>query len=433
MVENLREETELRLLMTAAVTDKPDIREKILDFAYFTTPQAKKAQEVFIDIFLKDPNADYSVMMSALPRNEQIAFIELMNTTISMNIEEMSVDGALKNLRETQREDSLKRMVYDLIVSDNYTADDLRAIADEAEKSDTEHIDSAAAYIDDYDTPVETVPTGFTRLDKLLGGGLTRGTVSAIGARPSVGKTTFAVNIARYNSGRRVLFFSLEMSARMVYDKLISDVGNLDYADCVKHKVNLDTVKSVLKKYDKLTVIDDVYEIEDIASIIRREKPELVIIDYIQIVQSRKEIDILRQRIDYIASVIKRTAKQTKAHIMCLSQINRGAKEDPTMSALKESGGLEETGDYVLILKRPYVLDKSDERLKPEDTELKIDKNKFGESGLLEYYFDGGHQRFLEVGFMSEKKHGHEKTEQIARMKNGVSDEQEGINEDLPF
>ena len=141
----------------------------------------------------------------------------------------------------------------------------------------------------------------------------------------------------------------------------------------------------------------------------------------------------MRQRIDYITGIIKRTAKSTGAHIMSLSQLTRGAKEEPTMSALKESGGLEETGDYVLLLKRPYVLNKTDDRLKPEDTELKIDKNKFGESGVLEFYFDGAHQRFSEVGFLSEKKSGHEKTEQIARMKGEIRSEQEGLDEDLPF
>ena len=192
-------------------------------------------------------------------------------------------------------------------------------------------------------------------------------------------------------------------------------------------------MKTLLQKYDNLTVIDDVYEIEDIAAIIRREKPELVMIDYIQIVQTRENIEVVRQRIDRISQIIKRTAKSTGAHIMCLSQITRGAKEEPTMSALKESGGLEETGDYVILLKRPYVNNKADETLKPEETELKIDKNKFGESGLLQYYFRGNRQQFLEVGYANEKKTGHEEEERIARMKKETAQERENVDEDLPF
>lgn len=434
---DLRAETELRLLMTAAMTDNPEVRERILDYGFYTTSRAQKIQAAFVMVFLDDPTADYSVMMSSLPRSEQEALVGFANNTLlSLTIEEYNVDNALENLRRTELNDLIRRKVSELSISEKITTDDLRSLAEEIDDKKDTRRNSKKAYIENYDTPVEVVPTGYPILDKMLGGGLVRGTVSALGARPSVGKTTLAVNIAAKNPQRKILFFSLEMSARMVYDKLISDVGDLDYSDCVKHKVNLETVKTLLQKYDNLTVIDDVYEIEDIAAIIRREKPELVMIDYIQIVQTRENIEVVRQRIDRISQIIKRTAKSTGAHIMCLSQITRGAKEEPTMSALKESGGLEETGDYVILLKRPYVLNKADESLRPEDTELKIDKNKFGESGLLQYYFTGNRQRFMEIGFASEKKTGHEKEEQIARMKKEAANEQsrqEGLDGDLPF
>ena len=434
MDTNLRAETELRLLMTAAMTDNPEVRERILDYGFYTTSRSQKIQAAFVMVFLDDPTADYSVMMSSLPRSEQEALVGFANNTLlSLTIEEYNVDNALENLRRTELEDLLRRRVSELSISENITTNDLRSIAEEIDDKKDARRNSKKAYIENYDTPVEVVPTGYPILDKMLGGGLVRGTVSALGARPSVGKTTLAVNIAAKNSQRKILFFSLEMSARMVYDKLISDVGDLDYSDCVKHKVNLETVKTLLQKYDNLTVIDDVYEIEDIAAIIRREKPELVMIDYIQIVQTRENIEVVRQRIDRISQIIKRTAKSTGAHIMCLSQITRGAKEEPTMSALKESGGLEETGDYVILLKRPYVNNKADETLKPEETELKIDKNKFGESGLLQYYFRGNRQQFLEVGYANEKKTGHEEEERIARMKKETAQERENVDEDLPF
>ena len=434
MDTNLRAETELRLLMTAAMTDNPEVRERILDYGFYTTSRSQKIQAAFVMVFLDDPKADYSVMMSSLPRSEQEALVGFANNTLlSLTIEEYNVDNALENLRRTELEDLLRRRVSELSISEKITTDDLRSLAEEIDDKKDARRNSKKAYIENYDTPVEVVPTGYPILDKMLGGGLVRGTVSALGARPSVGKTTLAVNIAAKNPQRKILFFSLEMSARMVYDKLISDVGDLDYSDCVKHKVNLETVKTLLQKYDNLTVIDDVYEIEDIAAIIRREKPELVMIDYIQIVQTRENIEVVRQRIDRISQIIKRTAKSTGAHIMCLSQITRGAKEEPTMSALKESGGLEETGDYVILLKRPYVNNKADETLKPEETELKIDKNKFGESGLLQYYFRGNRQQFLEVGYANEKKTGHEEEERIARMKKETAQERENVDEDLPF
>jgi replicative DNA helicase len=66
------------------------------------------------------------------------------------------------------------------------------------------------------------------------------------------------------------------------------------------------------------------------------------------------------------------------------------------MSDLKESGGLEQDGDYIALLHRPYVLNKNDDNVRPEDTELLVDKNKFGRTGKIDLWFDLKHQRFTE-------------------------------------
>ena len=72
------------------------------------------------------------------------------------------------------------------------------------------------------------------------------------------------------------------------------------------------------------------------------------------------------------------------------------------MSELKESGGLEQDGDYIALLHRPFVLNKGDYSIKPEDTELLIDKNKFGRTGKIDLHFDLKHQRFSEVDYTNE-------------------------------
>ena len=252
----------------------------------------------------------------------------------------------------------------------------------------------------------------------MLNGGVIRGTVGTIGARPSVGKTTFAVNIAENNPDKKVLFFSLEMSCRMVYDKLVASVGNIDYKNAVNHDVGFDTVKAVLHKYKNFIVVDNVTTAEEMTEIIRRIKPDIVFIDYIQIVYTKKQYDVIRQRIDYISQLLKRTAKQMNCCIICLSQLARSAKEEPTMSALKESGGLEQDSDYIILLKRPYVLDKSNKDILPSDTTVKVDKNKFGSTGEIKYYFEGKYQRFTE----NEEPIGHIK-----------KNDNEDTLEDLPF
>jgi Replicative DNA helicase len=96
--------------------------------------------------------------------------------------------------------------VSELVITNNYTAEDLRQIADDAEKTNDITINSLQKYFDEYTKPIEQIATGFTILDRMLGGGIIRGTVGTIGARPSVGKTTYAVNIAAHNPEIKICF-----------------------------------------------------------------------------------------------------------------------------------------------------------------------------------------------------------------------------------
>ncbi|MBQ1308831.1 MAG: AAA family ATPase, partial [Ruminococcus sp.] len=253
---------------------------------------------------------------------------------------------------------------------------------------------NAAEYLQNYHAPIKIIGTGFPELDKLLGSGLIAATLSTLGARPSTGKTTLAINIATFIAlTQRVLFISLEMSAGMIYDRIVADKANIKYSDSVQHIADFETVRRVVENYQNLTIEDSISDIEDIVSLIHETKPDFVIIDYIQIVTSKQPYESNRQRIDYISRLLKQTAKQTGAHILGLSQITRAGKDRPTMSDLKESGGLEQDSDYIMLLYREYVNDKS-AQIKPEATTLTLDKNKFGRTGEIEMHFDGMHQRF---------------------------------------
>lgn len=413
--------TEIRVLATALLSDEPDVRSKVFNFAYFTTDIGKELLGKMSDVYEKSPEADYSVYLSSLAKEEQEFLVAAMKTAIDSTVSESLIGGVLDSLKYTAIDAEMKRKISELSITGNYTAEDLRRIAEETEQADSgDDRNSLKSYLDGYGTPTEHIPTGYYILDKMLNGGLIRGTIGSLGARPSVGKTTFAINIAANNPDKKIIFFSLEMSARMIYDKIVASEGNIDYSHAVNHNVNFETVKSVLEKYQNLIVIDNVSRAEEMAEIIRTIKPDLVFVDYVQIVQTVKEFEAVRQRIDYISQIFKRTAKQANCCIIALSQLTRGAKEEPTMSALKESGGLEQDSDYIILLKRPYVLDKSNKDILPSDTTVKVDKNKFGDSGEIKYYFDGMHQRFSE-----------NETEPAAHMK--ASSEDDYDDGDLPF
>lgn len=137
--------------------------------------------------------------------------------------------------------------------------------------------------------------------------------------------------------------------------------------------------------------------VQTITDMIYSEKPEIVIIDFIQIVTSSRKFVDNRQRIDYISQLLKQAAKATGCCIITLSQLTRAGKDRPTMSDLKESGGLEQDSDYVILLYRPYVNDKSGSEADPKDTTVTLDKNKFGSTREFKYEFDGRKQRFTEL------------------------------------
>jgi replicative DNA helicase len=117
----------------------------------------------------------------------------------------------------------------------------------------------------------------------------------------------------------------------------------------------------------------------------------------VQIISAQKKFVDNRQRIDYISQALKKCAKETKCSFVVLSQITRAGKDAPSMSDLKESGGLEQDSDYIILLHRPYVNDKESGKARPSETKIILDKNKFGNTGVINYNFNGMFQRFTEL------------------------------------
>lgn len=262
-------------------------------------------------------------------------------------------------------------------------------------------IDNIHMYLENLGKREERIYTGFSTMDRVIGG-FRYGSVCYIGARPSVGKTTFAVNIANKQKNKNVLFFSLEMNAGMIFDKCAASDGGTLYSDFTKQSLSERSIartKEVigrLAKEKRFFVVDDIYNIEAMGSAIMNIKPDLVIIDYIQKVNSLRNFINIRDKIEYISGELKRIAKTFSCVIICLSQLSRDGQSAPTMSNLKESGALEADGDYIILLHRPFVVEKK-EYQNPETTEVLIDKNKFGETGIINMRFIGEYQRFVEI------------------------------------
>lgn len=392
-------EGEYKLLGTVLLLEKDD-RQKIFSCVsddYFSDPLTKQIFISFRTVFDSFPDADETAFISAVDEDSRTVLLAAMNSMMSPEIAKHRLDDTLGAIREQYIKRKQSDILSELMLSD-VTVSDIRMAADKIETlSGRNQVDSGEEYIRHYSDEIVRVPTGFNRLDEVLSGGFVAGTLATIGARPSTGKTTYAINIAAQNPERRVLFISIEMTAGMIYDRLIAAQLMLDYALAVRHKVAIESVKAVIDTYKNLKVVDDISDVEKISELIYAEKPELVIIDFVQIITSRRKHVDNRQRIDYISQMLKRTAKETEACIITLSQLTRAGKDKPTMSDLKESGGLEQDCDYVLIMHRPYVNDKSNDEIKPSQTTVTLDKNKFGDTREFKYDFNGNIQRFFEV------------------------------------
>lgn len=391
---------------------------------YFCNSTVKEIYKHLLREYEKYPKADIVALVEGLDSEQKRYCIE---TTQDPNLNFKINSDTLKKFTTQARTRLMNEKITQLAQQGELTAIQLKQILEKYNAPENQNNKNAfELYIENFDKEIKYIPTGFAQLDSKLNGGFIEGTLVAIGARPSVGKTTFAVNVARANRDKNVLVFSLEMGSGQLIDRLLADVLNISYTKMQKHfkGVNSDEQSKMIEALElfenNLTIIDNIRTVEEMVSEIYNRKPDLVIIDYIQIINTQGNFSDPRQRIDYISRELKFCAKETGAVIVNLSQVTRAGKDRPTMSDLKESGGLEQDSDYIMLLHRPYVQDKANAELKPADTTIYLDKHKFGETGVLDFKFITNFQRFIE---------DNETTQSIARPVNSNNDDLDFLGE----
>lgn len=383
---------------------------KMLTPEMFTQTNAKIAWR----LFTKTANYDDFIAAAGEYKNEQLLTylsIECMDEPRVYHRDQWR--GIINNIIRRWQNKKIVRDILDTIrcVERSDLLPSLRKIVDEAETHAVGHIaadypqkvaESAIAILHDKDQRTR-IMTGLPSLDNKTAG-LRIGNVSVLGAEPSTGKTAFALNVAleAWKQGKKVLIFSLEMSKEQMLDRMISSYIELDYRDISNKTLPekqiewYDSTARKLAEENRLYIIDTCYLVEDMQSYIAEVKPDLVIVDFLQFCRTLARIDNTADRLEHIMGDFKRTAKldYCKCHIMLLSQPSRQAtKEGASMFALKGSSGIEQGGDLILLLDRPHV---RDNEIPPEQAFIKIAKNKFGETGKIELFFDGAHQTFRE-------------------------------------
>ena len=269
-------------------------------------------------------------------------------------------------------------------------------------------------------TGLSGVPSGFPTLDSYTMG-WQRSDLVIIGARPSVGKTAFALNLARnaaVDHNMPVAFFSLEMSSLQLAKRLMTSESGLS-ADKIKGGSKLESyeweqLESRLKNLSKAPLyIDDtpsipVMEFRTKAkTLVKNKGVRLIVVDYLQLMQGPSELRGMReQEVAAISRTLKATAKELDVPIIALSQLSRnavqrpGSTSKPQLSDLRESGSIEQDADMVLFIHRPDYLGLSDSandgELNPGKTYVIIAKNRNGSTGEIGMIFKAEQVKFVE-------------------------------------
>lgn len=282
-----------------------------------------------------------------------------------------------------------------------------------------EHMEATAGIDLGDDGPLLPIPSGYAKLDELLGNGFQRSDLVILAARPSLGKSTLAFNIARNAAGlgARVGIFSLEMSAEQIAIRLLSAEANVDshllrlgMVSDAQHQRELEAIGllSELPIYIDDTPIQGVVEMRGKARRLQIERGlDLLIVDYLQLMSSGGgRIDNRVQEMGEFSRSLKGMARDMGVPVIACSQLSRAPElrpsHRPILSDLRESGSIEQDADVVSFIFREdmYTSREEWERKTPSEpypeniAELVIAKHRNGPTGTVPLYFRNNVVRF---------------------------------------
>ncbi len=318
------------------------------------------------------------------------------------------------------------------IVEDGYAREDeVEALLSEAEKKmmevsnrknagDFRHIKDVL--VETYDNiellhtqkgDVTGIPTGFRDLDKITAG-FQRNDLIIVAARPSVGKTAFALNVAQNvatKTDENVAIFSLEMGAEQLVMRMLCAEGNIDAQVLRTGALEAEDWRKLTMAMGSLSnagiFIDDSpgIRVNEIRSKCRRLQQEhglgMIMIDYLQLIagSGRKPGENRQQEVSEISRSLKALARELKVPVIALSQLSRGVEQRqdkrPMMSDLRESGSIEQDADIVSFLYREDYYDKETEN--QNMIEIIIAKQRNGPTGTVTLAFAKEYNKFVNI------------------------------------
>ncbi|WP_191559843.1 replicative DNA helicase [Metabacillus idriensis] len=408
------------------------------------------ASEILIpeDFYRASHQKIYNVMLNLADKGEPVDLVTVTSELADANIlEEIGGVSYLSDLanavptaanieyygRIVEEKSILRRLIRTAttIAQDGYSREDeVDVLLNEAEKNimEVSQRKNAGAFQNIKDVLVQTydniellhtrkgditgIATGFTELDRMTAG-FQRNDLIIVAARPSVGKTAFALNIAQNvatKTDENVAIFSLEMGADQLVMRMLCAEGNINAQ-------NLRTGNLTPEDWGKLTMamgslsdsgifIDDTpgIRVSEIRAKCRRLKQEsglgMILIDYLQLIQgSGRNKDNRQQEVSEISRTLKSLARELKVPVIALSQLSRGVEQRqdkrPMMSDIRESGSIEQDADIVAFLYRDDYYDKESEN--KNIIEIIIAKQRNGPVGTVSLAFVKEYNKFVNL------------------------------------
>ena len=255
------------------------------------------------------------------------------------------------------------------------------------------------------------VPTGFAELDELTHG-FHPGQLIILAARPAVGKSTFALDLARHaaiKANKPTIFFSLEMGRAEIAMRMLSaesqiplqnmrkgTIGDSDWTRLAAVRGQINDSPLYIDDSPNMTLVEIRAKCRRLS---QRVGLKMIVIDYIQLMTSGKKVESRQQEVSEFSRALKLLAKELQVPVIALSQLNRRAEETkdkkPEISHLRESGSLEQDADVVILLHREAIGEKDHPRAGEAD--IILAKQRSGPTGTVVLAFQGQYSRFMNM------------------------------------
>ncbi len=409
-------QTEQAVLASMIIDSNCSIEYSLLNIEDFTD---KLHQTIYVGIsnlIKSNKKVDYLTLYNELNKKVEVTYLANLSNSLPTTANFKEYVNELKDL-------TLKRKLYllaDKIKDTKKSGEELAELAEKEifqlrEETSTSEFTKLNEIMMDVYNHIEKIAsgemerglkTGYNNLDNIIGG-LRKSEYILLGARPSIGKTALAINIAEnlLTQGKTVAFFSYEMSKVQLVERLLKSASMVETG--YKRNMSADEWRKLQNAanffINRNLFIDDnpnksVSDMQSMCRKLKRQKGlDLVIIDYLQKVKSNVR-GSKREQLEQVSNDIKNMAKMLNVPVLVVSSLSRANEtrdiKVPLMSDLRETGQLEFDADVIMFLHRQYYYDRTNENIK-RDADIVVAKNRNGKVGRTKLKWFEEYTKFL--------------------------------------